>query len=68
MNNFQWIIYLGNVTTFLFNFSVNNDFRNVFALCHCSNYIFCKKILSYIFLFYCMMMIFNGGDELFFAL
>lgn len=29
---------------------------------------FCKKILSYIFLFYCMMMIFNGGDELFFAL
>lgn len=49
IERFEWIIYSGNITSFFLNFFVNNDFRNIFALCHCSN-IFVGRSYSTLFL------------------
>lgn len=65
---FQWIVYSGNVTTFLLNLSVNNDFRIIFALHCCSNNYCFKKILSYTFSLRWMKTVFNGWDKFTFAL
>lgn len=63
MNNFHWIIYSGNITFFLLNFSMNSDFWNIFALATIQIITFLKKILFYTFSLHRMKMAI-GSDKL----